>query len=550
MLDNKNPNEFNDIYSGNAENTPESNTDIPQKNAEASYEWNSDKSDNKSDSTEYHYSYVNGNNKDASHNPNRYNEPTQYSSQNTSSGYSNNYQNPNTNAYDNYQSNGYTAQNQQSQNVYNSQPYGTAPNHSADAKPPKAKKPKKQRKPISRGGIAIALAVTMVFSCGLGFGGGYFANKVNTSTSGSLNITKTSNSGTTTTASSTSTANSTSEIVKKTADSVVEISTESVVTGSFAQQYVQQGAGSGVIISQDGYILTNNHVINGANSVKVRLRDGTEYDATIIGSDSDNDIALLKVSATGLSPATFGDSNSLAVGDYVVAIGNPLGELGGTVTDGIISALARKVTIEDTQMTLLQTNAQVNPGNSGGGLFNANGELVGIVNAKQSATEVEGIAFAIPINNVLDILSDLKEYGYVTGKVDLGIDFTDITSDETAFYYGVNQTGCYVLSVDSGSNAEKAGVTRGDLVTKVNDTDVSSSSDITTALEKAEVGDTVTFTVSRRGTSKTISFVLEEYIPAVSNSQITNGSQKSTTPTSDSENSTGDDSIWSQMFGW
>lgn len=550
MLDNKNPNEFNDIYSGNAENTPESNTDIPQKNAEASYEWNSDKSDNKSDSTEYHYSYVNGNNKDASHNPNRYNEPTQYSSQNTSSGYSNNYNNPNTNTYDNYQSNGYTAQNQQSQNVYNSQPYGTAPNHSANAKPPKAKKPKKQRKPISRGGIAIALAVTMVFSCGLGFGGGYFANKVNTSTSGSLNITKTSNSGTTTTASSTSKANSTSEIVKKTADSVVEISTESVVTGSFAQQYVQQGAGSGVIISQDGYILTNNHVINGANSVKVRLRDGTEYDATIIGSDSDNDIALLKVSATGLSPATFGDSNSLAVGDYVVAIGNPLGELGGTVTDGIISALARKVTIEDTQMTLLQTNAQVNPGNSGGGLFNANGELVGIVNAKQSATEVEGIAFAIPINNVLDILSDLKEYGYVTGKVDLGIDFTDITSDETAFYYGVNQTGCYVLSVDSGSNAEKAGVTRGDLVTKVNDTDVSSSSDITTALEKAEVGDTVTFTVSRRGTSKTISFVLEEYIPAVSNSQITNGSQKSTTPTSDSENSTGDDSIWSQMFGW
>ena len=550
MLDNKNPNEFNDIYSGNAENTPESNTDIPQKNAEASYEWNSDKSDNKSDSTEYHYSYVNGNNKDASHNPNRYNEPTQYSSQNTSSGYSNNYNNPNTNTYDNYQSNGYTAQNQQSQNVYNSQPYGTAPNHSANAKPPKAKKPKKQRKPISRGGIAIALAVTMVFSCGLGFGGGYFANKVNTSTSGSLNITKTRNSGTTTTASSTSKANSTSEIVKKTADSVVEISTESVVTGSFAQQYVQQGAGSGVIISQDGYILTNNHVINGANSVKVRLRDGTEYDATIIGSDSDNDIALLKVSATGLSPATFGDSNSLAVGDYVVAIGNPLGELGGTVTDGIISALARKVTIEDTQMTLLQTNAQVNPGNSGGGLFNANGELVGIVNAKQSATEVEGIAFAIPINNVLDILSDLKEYGYVTGKVDLGIDFTDITSDETAFYYGVNQTGCYVLSVDSGSNAEKAGVTRGDLVTKVNDTDVSSSSDITTALEKAEVGDTVTFTVSRRGTSKTISFVLEEYVPAVSNSQITNGSQKSTTPTSDSENSTGDDSIWSQMFGW
>lgn len=545
MLDNKNPNEFDDIYSGNTEST----SDIPQKSAgadtEASYEWNTEKTDSRTGGSEYHYSYVNGNNRDASHNPNRYNGQTgyssqqSYSSQSTGAGYSNNYQNQNSGAY-NYQSNSY--QSQQAQNVYNSQPYGTAPNHTANAKPQRVKKPKK---PVSRGAIAVALAVTMIFSCGLGFGGGYLANKMNTTTSGSLNITKVSSDGGASTATNTSTANTTSDIVKKTADSVVEISTESVVTGSFARQYVQQGAGSGVIISQDGYILTNNHVIDGANSVKVRLRDGTEYDATIVGSDASNDIALLKVSATNLSAATFGDSSSLAVGDYVVAIGNPLGELGGTVTDGIISALARKVTIDDTQMTLLQTNAQVNPGNSGGGLFNANGELVGIVNAKQSATEVEGIAFAIPINNVLDILSDLKEYGYVTGKVDLGIEFTDITSDETAFYYGVNRIGCYVLSVSSGSNAEKAGITRGDLVTKVNDTDVSTSADINSALEKAEVGDTVTFTVNRRGTSKTISFVLEEYVPAVSNSQITGGSQTATSPVSD-----GDNSIWSQMFGW
>ena len=545
MLDNKNPNEFDDIYSGNTEST----SDIPQKSAdadtEASYEWNTEKTDSRSGGSEYHYSYVNGNNRDASHNPNRYNGQTgyssqqSYSSQSTGAGYSNNYQNQNSGAY-NYQSNSY--QSQQAQNVYNSQPYGTAPNHTANAKPQRVKKPKK---PVSRGAIAVALAVTMIFSCGLGFGGGYLANKMNTTTSGSLNITKVSSDGGASTATNTSTANTTSEIVKKTADSVVEISTESVVTGSFARQYVQQGAGSGVIISQDGYILTNNHVIDGANSVKVRLRDGTEYDATIVGSDASNDIALLKVSATNLSAATFGDSSSLAVGDYVVAIGNPLGELGGTVTDGIISALARKVTIDDTQMTLLQTNAQVNPGNSGGGLFNANGELVGIVNAKQSATEVEGIAFAIPINNVLDILSDLKEYGYVTGKVDLGIEFTDITSDETAFYYGVNRIGCYVLSVSSGSNAEKAGITRGDLVTKVNDKDVSTSADINSALEKAEVGDTVTFTVNRRGTSKTISFVLEEYVPAISNSQITGGSQTATSPVSD-----GDNSIWSQMFGW
>lgn len=547
MLDNKNTNEFDDIYSENSDNnTPTENV---SDNKEASYEWNSEKSDSKSNVGEYHYSYVNGNNKDASHNPNRYQDETHYSSQQSYSSQSNDYNNnyQNTTSYGNYQSNGYTAQHtQQSQNVYNSQPYGTAPNYTANPKPHKVKKPKK---PMTRGGVALALAITMVFSCGLGFGGGYLANKMNTTTNGSLNITKVNSDGNSSTASSTATANTTSEIVKKTADSVVEISTESVVTGSFAQQYVQQGAGSGVIISQDGYILTNNHVIDSANYVKVRLRDGTEYDATIIGSDASNDIALLKVDATGLQAATFGDSSSLAVGDYVVAIGNPLGELGGTVTDGIISALARNVTIDNTQMTLLQTNAQVNPGNSGGGLFNANGELIGIVNAKQSATEVEGIAFAIPINNVIDILGDLKEYGYVTGKVDLGLEFTDITSNETAFYYGVNQLGCYVLSVDTGSNAEKAGVTRGDLVKKVNDTDISTSADITKALENAEVGDTVTITVSRRGTSKTISFVLEEYVPAVSNSQIINGSQNSTTPASDS-NSNGDNSIWSQMFGW
>lgn len=549
MLDNKNTNEFDDIYPEQSENII--SDEKVDDNKEASYEWNSDKAEDQSNGGEYHYSYVNGNNKDASHNPNRYNENTQASQQSYSSqtaDYNANYQN--TSPYGSYQSNGYTAQHtQQSQNVYSSQPYGTAPNYTANAKPHKVKKPKKPKKPMTRGGVAIALAVTMVFSCGLGFGGGYLANKMNTTTNGSLNITKVNSDSGSTSASNTSTANSTSEIVKKTADSVVEISTESVVTGSFAQQYVQQGAGSGVIISEDGYILTNNHVIDGANYVKVRLRDSTEYDATIIGSDASNDIALLKVDATGLKAATFGDSSSLAVGDYVVAIGNPLGELGGTVTDGIISALARNVTIDNTQMTLLQTNAQVNPGNSGGGLFNANGELIGIVNAKQSATEVEGIAFAIPINNVIDILSDLKEYGYVTGKVDLGLEFTDITSNETAFYYGVNQLGCYVLSVDTGSNAEKAGVTRGNLVKKVNDTEISTSSDITEALKNAEVGDTVTLTVSRRSKTETISFVLEEYVPAVSNSQIISGSQNSTTPTSDS-NSNSDNSIWSQMFGW
>ena len=191
-------------------------------------------------------------------------------------------------------------------------------------------------------------------------------------------------------------------------------------------------------------------------------------------------------------------------------------------------------------MTLLQTNAQISPGNSGGGLFNANGELIGIVNAKDSATEVEGIAFAIPINYVLDIIDDLKSYGYVTGKIDLGMQITDITSKDTAFYYGVNQTGCYVLSVTRGSNAETAGFTTGDLITKVNGTSVSSSADVEKALENSKVGDNVKFTVYRNGTTKELTLTLAECVP---NGNVHN--QLSTTPANDNS-----DDIWSDMFGW
>lgn len=331
------------------------------------------------------------------------------------------------------------------------------------------------------------LVAAIILGGGAGFGGSMLASSLNNNSSSSVNI-KQASANSTSTTSNAALSGTTSEIVKKTADSVVEIATESVVTGGFAQQYVQQGAGSGVIISEDGYIITNYHVIEGAENITVTLRDGaTSYKAKIIGSDEDNDIALLKVDATGLSAATMGNSSDLAVGDYVVAIGNPLGQLGGTVTDGIISALARQVTVEGKSMTLLQHNAQISPGNSGGGLFNSNGELIGIVNAKDSATEVEGIAFAIPINNVLDIIDDLKTYGYVKGKVDLGMELTDITSDDSAFYYGLSNTGCYVLSVTSGSNAEKAGFMRGDMITAVNGTSVSSKSDIETALKDSKV---------------------------------------------------------------
>lgn len=538
----------NDIFSSS------DTTDFESKATESSYEWNSNSSQSNSNG-EYHYSYVNGNNENASHNPNNYESaystnPTHTTSDNTNS----------QNAYTSYSHTGYNGSSTgygsntsySTSGGYNSQsPYGTYSNtagqnaspyghpqntHKVKVKKQKVKKPKK---PASKGFVAAMLIVSILCSAALGFGGGYLANNMNKTSSGSININKVEASNTS--SSGKSTANTTSDIVKKTADSVVEIATEGVKTGSFAQQYVVKGAGSGVIISEDGYIITNHHVIEGANSVTVTLRDGnTSYTAAVIGSDSDNDIALLKVDAKGLTPATFGDSSKLAVGDYVVAIGNPLGELGGTVTDGIISALARDVTIEDQNMTLLQTNAQISPGNSGGGLFNANGELIGIVNAKDSATEVEGIAFAIPINNVLDIIDDLKSYGYVTGKIDLGMQLTDITSKDTAFYYGVNQTGCYVLSVTRGSNAETAGFTTGDLITKVNGTSVSTSADVEKALENSKVGDNVKFTVYRNGTTKDLSLILAEYVP---NGKTQN--QLPTTPANDNS-----DDIWSDMFGW
>ena len=573
MLDNhdNNNNTFNDnttpqdkkldVNSSVNETADSTKAEQSASTNEGSYEWNTENKSN-TNGGEYHYSYVNGKNVNAAHNPNNYenvysstpnndqtSSTTGYDSTNTqtNSAYSDttpHSSNPNSNSYGGYSTQNSTPYNGYSQQPYQTNAYGATPHVKAQkVKKPKQKKPKK---PVSRGFIAASLVITILASSALGFGGGYLANSLNSSSNGSLNINQVSASNTS--SDTTSTAGTTSAIVKQTADSVVEIATESVVTGNFQQQYVQQGAGSGVIISEDGYIITNHHVIEGANDVKVTLRDGTTtYPATIIGSDEDNDIALLKVEATGLSPATFGDSSTLAVGDYVVAIGNPLGELGGTVTDGIISALAREVTIENKSMTLLQTNAQINPGNSGGGLFNENGELVGIVNAKDSATEIEGIGFAIPINNVLDIINDLKSYGYVTGKIDTGMQFTDITSQESAFYYGVNQTGCYVLSVTQGSNAETAGFKSGDLVTKVNGTDVSKSADVDKALENSNVGDKVAFTVSRNGQSVDLTLTLAEYTPSSGT-----GGQSSTTPTNSQSDSgsNSDDSIWSQMFGW
>ncbi len=390
---------------------------------------------------------------------------------------------------------------------YYQQPYHIPP------QPVKTKK-KKEKKPITRGTIAAVLIISILCSVLLGAGGGYLAATVLGNSNGGVSTLEVSKSeyGSSTYASSTA-ALTTTEIVDKAADSVVEITTEQVATGSFSRQYIQQGAGSGVIISKDGYIITNYHVIEGASHVTVTLRDQTEYtDVDVIGTYSAGDIALLKIKPkSDLTAATFGNSDKISVGDYAVVIGNPLGQLGGTVTDGIISALDRELTIDNETMNLLQTNAEISPGNSGGGLFNGSGELIGIINAKSASNSAEGIGFAIPINDIQEVLSDLKQYGYVKGQIDLGMSLTDINSTAQLWMYDTSQTGVYVTSVNNGSNAAKAGFRSGDIITKINGTEVKSTREVKAIIKKLKVGDSATFTVYRSGRTGTIKMRLQEY---------------------------------------
>ena len=286
------------------------------------------------------------------------------------------------------------------------------------------------------------------------------------------------------------------EIIAKNENSVVAISTETVSTDFWVGQYVTQGAGSGVIYSEDGYIITNNHVIDGASNIKVTLHDGTEYEASLVATDSMTDVAVLKIDATGLQPVSFSDMDNVNVGDAVVAIGNPLGTLSGTATEGIVSALEREITIDGKQMTLIQTSASINPGNSGGGLFDQYGNLIGIVVAKSSGSDVEGLGFAIPCDKVASVAKSLIENGYVEGRPQAGITIVDLTDANAAMRAGVSITGVYISDV-TGKNAQKAGLQKGDLIYYLDDTKITSSAQLVGLIQKHEVGDVVTFTVVR-----------------------------------------------------
>lgn len=286
------------------------------------------------------------------------------------------------------------------------------------------------------------------------------------------------------------------EIIAQNENAVVELRTESVASDNWLQNYVTEGAGSGVIIDTKGYILTCAHVVDGASKITVTLKDGTELEAKMIGSDPLNDIAVLKINAKNLTAASYGNSDKLSVGDVVVAIGNPLGELGGTASQGIISARDRELSIDGKALTLLQTDASINPGNSGGGLFDQYGNLIGIVVAKSSGSDVEGLGFAIPINKAAAIAKDLIENGHVTNRAAIGVSVIDVPNAESAMQYGLRMTGVYIQEV-TGSEAKKAGLKAGDMIYYVNDTRIESAADLTKILGAHKPGDKVKLTLIR-----------------------------------------------------
>ena len=378
--------------------------------------------------------------------------------------------------------------------------------------------PKKRRR--KNGNIARS-AVALVLAAAMGFVGGFVGARVG-NTGGKVVIqqvapssTSSSDSGS---ASAVNTASgmTTAQVSEMVSPSVVVITTEQVVYSQwswYGQSQVESGAGSGVVISSDGYILTCAHVVSGASNITVTIGD-TDYPATVVGEDDTSDVAVLKIDSTDLTPATVGNSDSLAVGESVLAVGNPLGELGGTVTSGIVSALNRSVTIQGTSstntMSLIQMDASVSPGNSGGGLFNMNGELIGLVNAKSSSSDAEGLGFAIPINDAIKVAQDLLENGYVSGRPYMGITYLAVTDAQTAAQLNVNAYGVYVVDVVQGGPADKAGLKTGDRIVSIDGTEIAQKDDLGTLIQQHAAGDTLSITVAREGQMQTVSLTLGE----------------------------------------
>lgn len=295
-------------------------------------------------------------------------------------------------------------------------------------------------------------------------------------------------------------------------NAVVSINVSSVSTNIFGYATESASAGSGFIVTEDGYIVTNYHVVNGAKSVKVTLYSGESYDAQVIGGEEDYDIAVLKINASGLQAVTIGDSDKLNVGAEVAAIGNPLGELTFSMTEGVVSCVNRAINVDGTPFNMIQIDASINPGNSGGPLVNRYGEVIGIVSAKYTqyaSTTVEGLGFAIPINDVIAMVQDIMENGYVTNKAYMGLTPYTVSSEQAQMYSGLLTVGVYVKSVEEGSAAEKAGIQAGDIIVKLGEKKISSVADLTAAKKGYRAGDTAAVTVYRGGEELELSITFD-----------------------------------------
>ena len=278
-------------------------------------------------------------------------------------------------------------------------------------------------------------------------------------------------------------------------------------TNFFGQPVKTASAGSGFVLTKDGFIVTNYHVVKNADTVKVTMYNGDEYDAKYVGGDEDYDIAVIKVEATDLQPVTLGDSDKLNVGDHVLSVGNPLGELTFSMSGGMVSSVNRAINVSGTPFNMIQTDASINPGNSGGPMFNEYGEVVGIVSAKYSSTgneAVEGLGFAIPINDVFAMIQDIMTNGYITNKPYLGITGGSMTEQMAAQYRYDIKEGVFVYSVEEGKAAQKAGLQMGDVITKVDDHDIRTMEDLTAVKKQYAAGDTSTLTVYRGGQTITV----------------------------------------------
>lgn len=305
-----------------------------------------------------------------------------------------------------------------------------------------------------------------------------------------------------------------SQVYKMNVGAVCGIATQ-VTTNVWGMESTDSCSGSGFLLTEDGYVVTNNHVVADANdgSIVVQLYSGEEYPAMIVGTDSMNDVALLKIDAQGLQAVTIGDSDEIEVGEIVEAIGNPLGELTFTMTAGYISALDREISSDGTPINMIQTDAAINSGNSGGPLFDMNGNVIGITTAKVSGTSgtgvsIEGLGFAIPINDVLRVVYDLQAYGRVRGRAYLGLTLQNLDSDVAATYH--LPVGPQVITVGEGSCSEAAGLQAGDIILGFEGQEIESVSDLTSALAKKQAGDTAVLKIYRAGAILEVSLTLDE----------------------------------------